>query len=224
MRSIIHLYIGLGILIPALFSCQNGSSENVNLDQEDEKVDTISNDQMISDSGTVKENVMKFTDEIAFAKYIADALESKNFELLQEYTSKEVLLSPYAFIDSGSVQRLSVDEMIELKNNGDKHFWGIQDGTGDSLNMTLDQYLDRYVTDFEIGDTSIVKYNKVSEPSQRGNEMHNVSEFFTDLNLVEIHKEATDDMGMNWRTLILVIKSTENGFKLQGVIHNEWTI
>ena len=35
--------------------------------------------------------------------------------------------------------------------------------------MTLDQYLDRYVTDFEIGDTSVVAYNKVSEPSHRSN-------------------------------------------------------
>lgn len=101
--------------------------------------------------------------------------------------------------------------------------WGIFDGTGDPILATRRDYYKRFVYDADFFSAPVIGRNtRVSY----GNLINNVAEFYPDAVWIEFHFPQIDPqyMGMDWRSLTLVLESVDGIYYLVGVVHGEWTI
>lgn len=208
------------LLIFALISCKT-SSENESNDEKSQ------DEQVVNDEENKEENVEEEEEAemtaIEFAQYVAKNLNEKSFEKWNDYTGEKVYFSPYAYVDTTKIVALNQSEFNQLFESEKKNFWGNFDGTGEEIKMPLKKYFDRFVTDFDL----TAERNQLLKDTipTRGNELNNVKEIFPNSTVIEIHKPATEEsMGMDWRSLMLVIEKIEGSWKLKALVHNEWTI
>jgi len=208
------------LLIFSLVSCETSPEDESNDAQsQDEQVVT---DEESEEEENVQEEEAKMT-AIEFAKYIAKSLNEKSFEKWNKFTAEKVYFSPYAYVDTTEIVSLNQSEFNELLESDKKILWGNFDGTGDEIKMSLEKYFDRFVTDFNL----TAENNQLLKDTipARGNELNNVKEIFPNSTVIEIHKTASEEsMGMDWRSLMLVIEKIEGSWKLKALVHNEWTI
>lgn len=210
------------LMISILVSCNESSSNSVHDVVAEMEQETVNEAVIDSNSIEIESNIP--TDPILFANMVAGKIESKSFEDWSSFSNQKIFFSPYAYVDTSSIVKISTDELDEVFASGNKQVWGVQDGTGDPIKLTFDEYLDRFINDFSLMDTSEVSYMLVKKPKTYGNEVHNIQELYPEAIFVEVHKSADDDMGMNWRSLILVLQNDNGELKLLGIVHNEWTI
>lgn len=207
------------LLIFALVSCEASTEDETNDEQtQDEQIE---NDEENKEEENVQEEVEKTA--IEFAQYVAKNLNEKFFEKWNGFTAEKVYFSPYAYVDTTKIVSLNQSEFNELLESDKKILWGNFDGTGDEIKMSLKKYFDRFVTDFDL----TAEKNQLLKDTipSRGNELNNVKEIFPNSSVIEIHKPASEEsMGMDWRSLMLVIENIEGSWKLKALVHNEWTI
>lgn len=223
MKLTIHTLLMLSLVFATLISCNESKSPESDKNKED--VDTTTQYKDVVESDTVKEDIETVPGEpIPFVRMVAQKVVSKNFDSWSSFSTEKIFMSPYAHVDTTTMNSIKVEQLSERYESDKKLFWGIQDGTGDSLMLTFKAYVKRYVNDIKLMDTNTVSYEVVDEPVQRGNELHNIQHIFPNAVFVEAHKPADDDMGMNWRSLIFVLKKSDGKLQLIGLVHNEWTI
>lgn len=207
-------------LIFALVCCETSSTDETNEKQpQDEEVAPDENDA--SEENVQEEEGVQMT-AIEFAQYVAKNLKEKSFDKWNEFTTEKVYFSPYAYVDTTKIVSLNQSEFNELFESEEKVIWGSFDGTGDKIKLSLKKYFDRFVTDFDL----TAEENQISKDTipARGSELNNVKEIFPNSTVIEIHKPASEEsMGMDWRSLMLVIEKIEGSWKLKALVHNEWT-
>lgn len=210
--------------ISIFYSCDNSSIPSV-----DKEVDELSEKQVIADRKEVEdsssEDVFSLpSNPIEFSKMISQSILDKDFESWPEFSNETVFFSPYAFVDTANVKSLNVASLNEHYNSNKKMVWGFEDGTGDTIKLSFKEYVNRYISDFDLTDSSLVEYSEIEKPVTRGNELHNVQEIYPEAVLVEAYKPSDDEMDMNWLSLMFVLKKEDSTFSLIGLVHNEWTI
>lgn len=223
MKLTIYTFPMLFLALATLISCNESKSSAI--DDKREDVDTIAQNKDLIKSDTVKKDVETVPDEpIAFAKMVAQKFINTNFDSWTSFSSNRIFMTPYAHVDTTTMNSINVERLSEFYKSDKKLFWGVQDGTGDSLKLSFEDYIERYVNDVRLMDTATVSYEVVDEPVQHGNELHNIQNIFPSAIFVEAHKPADDEMGMNWRSLIFVLEKSDTELRLIGLVHNEWTI
>ncbi len=201
-------------------SCSDSS-----LSEESIAEDVPDQDSVVTKLRETEEVVTKSPDDpLLFAEIIATKIEEDNFKGWNEFSKSEIFFSPYAFVDTNSLVVLKSNDLSQIFSSENSFFWGVQNGTGDSLLLAFREYEKRYINDFALTDTTSVIFSVVEEPKTHGSELHNIHILYPEAVLVEIHKPANDEMGMNWRSLIFVIQNQDDELKLIGLVHNEWTI
>lgn len=218
MKTLQLTFISI-IITFAFANCENSSA--------DEKANKVQSheEQEIDKEEEIKEvdnNSEKEMTAIEFAKYVAKNLNEKAFENWNDYTTKKVYFSPYSYVDTTKIVSLTKPEFNNFFESEEKIKWGNYDGTGEEINLSIQDYFDRFVTDFELTDEN----NQLLKDTIpiRGNALNNVNEVFPNATVVEIHKPASEEsMGMDWRSLMLVIEKVEGTWKLKALVHNEWT-
>ena len=207
------------ILIFALISCETSSEDESNdLQTKDEQV---MNDEESDEENNVQEEEVEMT-AIEFAKYVAKNLKERSFEKWNDYTAEKVYFSPYSYVDTTQIVSLNKSKFNELFETEKKIIWGNFDGSGEEIKFSIQEYFDRFVADFDL----TYKNNQLLKDTipARGNQINNVKEIFPNATVVEIHKPASEEsMGMDWRSLMLVIEKVEGTWKLKALVHNEWT-
>ena len=80
---------------------------------------------------------------------VLQSLKDSNYKQLTAFfhPRQPVIMSPYGFIDTGSVQMFTATSLLTRLNKDSKVFWGIQNGSGDSIIKTIPEYFSRYVYD-----------------------------------------------------------------------------
>jgi len=209
----------LAYLISSLLSCQTPSENESSEKQLEEKQEV--KDEENEEESVQKEEEVEMT-AIEFAQYVAKNLNQKAFEKWNDYTAEKVYFSPYAYVDTTKIVSLTKPEFNKLFEYEEKIVWGNFDGTGEDIKLSIQEYFERFVNDFDLTSESN-QLLKDTIPS-RGNELNNVKEIFPNATIIEIHKPATEEsMGMDWRSLMLVIEKVEGSWKLKALVHNEWT-
>jgi Domain of unknown function (DUF4377) len=155
-------------------------------------------------------------------KAVLEKLQSNNFGALDSFVSKDakLLFSPYGFIDSGA-QKLSVQELVQAQKDNTLINWGVADGTGDAINLTVEGFFKKYVNDknYIMADTTKINSNVVI-----GNSLNNLKQAFPDAEFIEYFcKGSAKNNEMDWGALRLVFKKENGKMYLVGVIHNQWT-
>ena len=166
-----------------------------------------------------KDSLLKQT-----GKEILTLLKNKDYQQLSNFFAPgdSVHFSPYAFIGSGT-QTLSSEDFVRLLKTKRPVYWGNQDGSGDSIFISLSQYLEKFVYP---ADFITAPKTSIDTVIKTGNSLNNLQKAFPGSRFIEYHFPGFDKKyaGMDWTSLRLVFKFIDGRYYLQAFVHDQWTI
>lgn len=156
---------------------------------------------------------------------VIDLIEAENFSDLNVYVhpSLGVRFTPYTYIDVQNDQVFQASQFQNLSGNPNLYLWGVQDGSGDPIDLTFDDYYDEFIYDQDFINPHIYGNNY---PIGSGNMINNFSTAYPNGQFIEFHFTGFDPQfeGMDWRSLSLAFEQQNNTWYLVGIIHGQWTI
>lgn len=134
-----------------------------------------------------------------------------------------VVFTPYSTVDLEANLRFSAAQIAALDGDSQTYVWGFTDGKGDEIELTISDYLARYVYNANFANAPILG---IDEVMGTGNALENVAEVFPDGRFVEYYFPGLnpDHNGFDWCGLKLVFSVYDGEYKLAALIHSEWTI
>ena len=157
---------------------------------------------------------------------ILTAFKNKNYVAVADFIDPVagVRFSPYGFVDTIRNVIFSREKFAEQvrRSNQDKIVWGEFDGSGNTIRMTLNEYIAKFVYDV---DFSTPETRKVNEFIGHGNSLNNLLSVYENSDFTESHFSGFEKKyeGMDWRSLRLIFKERDEKFFLVGVVHDQWT-
>jgi hypothetical protein len=139
------------------------------------------------------------------------------------HPGKGVRFSPYAFVDPQSDRVLSLIQVRTLWTDTQTYTWGFEDATGDPIQLTPAQYVERFVMDRDFGHPSSIEVN---HDHARGNTVNNAATVYPNGTRVEYSIAPVVGTGaaqLDWAALRLVFEQVGGQWFLVAVIHDEWT-
>jgi len=156
---------------------------------------------------------------------VLDALDKKDFSKFAEFIHPEegVRFSPYGYIDTARDKKFTRKQFLDLAANNKSIVWGVHDGSGEPINLSLTEYFRRFVYDVKFLEPENLTLNKTIAS---GNSLNNLTTIYPDAQYVESYFSGFDKKyeGMDWRSLRLVFKKKDDTLYLVGVIHDQWTV
>jgi len=153
---------------------------------------------------------------------VLDATANRDFTKLASFIGGEgLIVSPYVMIDDGDM-RLSRAEVERCATDPQVRHWGEKDGSGDPIETDCRRYFEEFVWSADYRKADEVLYN---EPRQRGNDINNNHAFAPDGIVVELHIRAKSvETGMDWKSLRLIFRKSDQGWLLIAITRDVWTI
>ena len=200
------------------------SKENVS-----KNANSIDHSSILSDSAK-----MDAKDSTSLENGIPNDIQSLNTEILQILKAKDyeklaphihpekgVRFSMYGYIQPKKDKVFSKDEFLKYIPTNIKFTWGEKDGTGDLLQMSLKNYLGKWVF---VKDFTQSQFSK-NAVKGRGNTLINIKEIYPNSTFTENYIEGTEEYsGMDWNALRLVFEEYDGKLFLVGIINDQWTI
>lgn len=159
------------------------------------------------------------------ACYVVQALKTGDYGTLASVVDPEkgVTFTPYSTVDLTSDKTFTRDQIKNLSQDKTVYTWGLTDGRGSRINMTLAQYVAAYVwnTDYtnapEIGVDQII---------MSGNALENLKDAYQNCRFVDFCFPSLDPakQGLDWCSLKLVFAPGDTSWYLVGIVHGQWTI
>lgn len=193
--------------------CNNGSREA--------DPPAIKNDTVVSAPATVINNDSLLS---ATGKEILTILKNKQYDSLVHYFAPgdSVHFSPYGFIGSGA-QTITAADFSALLVSNKKINWGDYDGSGDPIELTLKQYLEKFVYN---ADFLNAEKTAIDSFIGSGNSLNNLRKIYPGKRFIEYYFSGFDKKyeGMDWTCLRLVFKEQAGRYYLVAIVHDQWTI
>lgn len=156
---------------------------------------------------------------------VLSLIKNKQYDSLALFfhPSKGVRFSPYAFIDTKADVQLSAEAFLNALNSGKQLHWGSFDGSGEAIDLSIEEYFKRFVYD---ADFLNAEQRHSNRSVAKGNSLDNQPEVYPDLPYTESYFPGFEEkyQGMDWRALRLVFEKKDKRYFLVAVIHDEWTI
>lgn len=143
-----------------------------------------------------------------------------NFEELSfmVHEEKGLTFSPYPYIQESDLN-FSADEVSNLNGLDDVYTWGVQDGSGEPIELDFTSYYNDFIYDYDYANNAdSVTQNTVTS---HGSMLNNIEEAYPKAEYIEYFVEGRDAElgGLDWGSLTLVFEDQ----KLVGIVHGEWT-
>lgn len=155
---------------------------------------------------------------------VVNALKHKDMNAFSSYihSTAGVRFSPYGHIDVQHDLQFSASQLPSLWSSTEVYQWGVHDGSGDPIQLTFQDYFDRFVYDVDFANPHMIGNNVVVGA---GNMINNIQQAYPNGPFVEFHFTGFDPQysSMDWRSLRLVFEEENSEWKLVGIIHDEWT-
>ena len=134
-----------------------------------------------------------------------------------------VTFTPYSTVDPHSDLTFLPQQLTQAGINESTYIWGITQGKGEAIVLTLSEYLRNYVFDRDYTKAPVIGVDYVISS---GNSLENVDDAYPDARFVEYYFPGQDPeaAGLDWSALKLVFLEREETYWLIGIIHSEWTI
>lgn len=151
------------------------------------------------------------------------AIKEKNFAVLAAHMKAggKLRFAPYVHLGStdrrlGSTLVTSFFTTVGVKN------WGSEDGTGDPILLTTNQYYNKYIFPADFTTAPSVTYNaRVAS----GNTPSNFASIYPGRAFYEYYFPPTNPGDLDWRALDIIWQKDATGlWKLVAVVHDQWTI
>jgi hypothetical protein len=211
----ILLLLGISALMPG---CSPNTSQNKETNEKQETaIDSLSVEtELIPDIYDIM---------LPIGVDVINTLDPLNFEQLFSFSnpSKGILFSPYLYINKETAVILTKEKVEEHIAANKIINWGDFDGSGEPIEMNVQNYFNRFVYDKPYKDAPLYDVNT---RLGIGNSLDNTLEVFPNTTFIEFHFEGFDPElnGMDWRTIRLVFEKENNTYYLIAIIHDEWTI
>ncbi|TDH24192.1 hypothetical protein EXU57_15365 [Segetibacter sp. 3557_3] len=155
------------------------------------------------------------------ATRLLQAMKAKNFTEVAAgiHAGKGVRFVTYGYIDTNKQKAFSKEEFLTLTKQQETRNWGIYDGSGDPINLTLPKYFGRFVYDVDF-----LNANKTVNKVIGNTAINNIKTVYPQSNFVQYYFEGIDPKfgGMDWKSLIMVFEENDHNFRLVAVIHDQW--
>lgn len=197
--------------IIAIVFLLSACNENVSKEEDDE---LENNDETVQKPLTLKE----VSDEII------NALNTRDMDIIANHVDQEegLLFSPYVYVTDEAVifEKSEVAAMLESNT---KYEWGHYDGRGTSIELTPNEYFDKFLDMTAYQDPDSVIENN---PQHRGNTQNNIQDKFSEAEIIEYYDEGPEEYeGIDWSSIYLVYKKDDTEhLKLIAIIRDMWTI
>lgn len=78
---------------------------------------------------------------------VLQVLKTKDFAKLASFINPQwgLRFTPYAYIDTNNSQRLTAAQLVEIGRSQKKIKWGLYDGSGKPISLSIDHYFDKFV-------------------------------------------------------------------------------
>lgn len=149
----------------------------------------------------------------------------------QDYTTlatmihpkKGVTFTPYSTVDSDANLNFSADQISKAAGDAEKYLWGLTDGQGTPIKLTMPEYFAQYVYNADYLQAPEIGVDQIMAS---GNSIENVTEAYPNGRFVEFHFPGLDEnkKGFDWCSLKLVFEAYLGDYKLVGIIHSQWTV
>jgi len=135
-----------------------------------------------------------------------------------------VVFSPYATVTLTTNRRFSPLQIAEFEKDTTVYVWGVQDGTGEPIEMTPVDYFAAYVYSKDFFSASLIGVNRIVKS---GNALENITDEFPGVRFVDFHipggeKDTSEEMA--WGSLRLGFEEYEGALWLTVIINSRWTI
>jgi len=187
---------------------------------------TVKLDQMITETAPTLTNQTISTSELIspLTKAVVESLRDRDLQKLENYVHpiQGVRFSPYTYVSDTDLV-FKAEDIPSLFDNPNVYLWGVYDGSGKPIDMTFQQYFDRFVYDQDFANANQIGYNQILGS---GNLIDNSHDYYPGAVIVEYYFPGFDPdlQGMDWKSLRLVFQELQDQWYLVGVIHSEWTI
>jgi hypothetical protein len=209
-------------LILVITACNNSGSDTSTADTTNKEtpipVDSIT---------TTVPTIIKIPDSLLLNRTIeiTTLLDKKEYTLLADFfhPAEGVRFTPYGYIDTAQDIKFTKDQYLAQLKNKSKQHWGSYDGSGDAINLTVEEYFKKFVYDVKFLKPEKLSINKTLG---QGNSLDNLSAIYPGASYTESYFSGFDKKygGMDWRSLKLVFKQKDGQLYLVGIIHGQWTI
>jgi hypothetical protein len=156
---------------------------------------------------------------------IMTSIKVKDFEKFSEFIHPVlgVRFSPYSFIDTSANVKLTAGNFIEQINNQSELVWGSFDGSGEIIQLTIEEYFNRFVYNADFINAEKKSINNIIG---KGNTVNNLETIYNGCDYTESYFSGFDKKfeGMDWCSLRLVFKKYNDKYYLVGIVHDQWTI
>ena len=154
-----------------------------------------------------------------------EAISRRDFTALASYVHPDrgVTFTPYSTVDFDTDLTFTAEQIRGLEQDPTTYVWGLEDGRGLPIQMTMAQYLDRYVWD---ADYTRAPELGIDQIITGGNALENLAEAYEGCRFVDFCYPSADPVndGLDWSSLKLVFQAGEHSWYLVGIVHGEWTI
>lgn len=201
----------LALMFVFLTSCT--VDEVLEPDQPGYPVATLTPTSVSQESPTLEES----------ANQVINALAENDLDTVAEYVHPEMGLrfSPYGFVRE-SHQVFYPETLPGLMESDETFDWGRYDGSGETIELTFNEYYDEFVY---TSDFANAEQTAVNERLGQGNTINNIPEFYSGSSFVEYHFPGTEENNqMDWESLRLVFVQRNEIWFLVGIVHDQWTI
>src|SRR5690606_20910781 len=115
------------------------------------------------------------------------------------------------------------DEFMQQVQTGDTLLWGMYDGTGKDILLSVEGCFDKFVYDVDFLNAEQVAVNEVLGS---GNSLINIHQVYPGADFTESYFSGFEEKygGMDWRSLRLVFQMDGKQPYLVGIVHDQWTI
>ena len=161
---------------------------------------------------------------LSAAYRVTHALSAQDYAALAEFVHPDrgVTFTPYSTVSDSDLTH-KAEQIKALASDSSLYTWGLTDGRGSLINMTMTEYLAAYVFDLDYTRAPQIGLDQVILV---GNALENVVEAYPNCRFVDFSFPTIEPefQGLDWRSLKLVFQLEESGWYLVGVIHGQWTI
>lgn len=205
----------ISLLTAFLFSCKDNTAKK-------EKEEPVAAKDTIQAVAPKKDSVL-----LQLTNDILKEIKSKNYSALANFIdpASGIRFSPYGFVDTVNDVTFSKEKFAEqaTKTKQDQILWGEFDGSGEPINMMLNEYMQKFVYDVDFAKP---EKQKVNDFISTGNSLNNLLAVYRGCDFTESHFSGFEKKyeGMDWRSLRLVFKQTNGKYWLVGIVHDQWTI
>jgi len=152
-------------------------------------------------------------------------LQYKDMDAIAEIAHPDsgVRFSPYANISMTSDVVLTAEELRHITSDTTVRTWGAFDGSGMPINLTFNQYYDKFIYDHDYVNADTTTVNGIVGS---GSLYENMTGIYPNASYVEYHFAGFNPEyeGMDWAALRLIFDQKDGDWYLVGVMHDSWTI